>query len=224
MDYTSKNDRDLGALVKEHLIKLNLESPVREYYKFENYEEKLKKLTEVYTEAVKILGIDLNNDSTNETPKRIAKMYLKEVMYGLDYDNFPRIMKFENAFQNSAMVVEKNIKVNSLCSHHFVPTIGYATVAYIPKDKVLGLSKLNRVVDFFSRRPQEQERLVMQIQAALSYVLETEDVAVFIEADHYCVKWRGVHDHSSMITSKLGGSFFNNETVRKEFYDIVNKK
>jgi len=224
MDYNEKSDNELGLKVQKHLIDLKLESPIKEYYSFNTKQEKLEKLTEVYTEAVKILGIDLDNDSTNETPRRIAKMYLKEVMYGLDYNNFPRVMTFENKFDSSGVVVEKDIKVNSLCSHHFVPTIGKATVAYIPGKKVAGLSKLNRVVDFFSRRPQEQERLVLQIQAALAFVLETEDVAVFIEADHYCVKWRGVHDHSSMITSKLGGSFFNNESLRKEFYDIINNK
>jgi GTP cyclohydrolase I len=131
-------------------------------------------------------------------------------------------MTFENSFHDAGMVVEKNIAVKSLCSHHLVPTIGKATIAYIPGTKVIGLSKLNRIVDFFARRPQEQERYGMQLWAALTYILETEDVAVYVDAKHYCVSWRGVKDdESSFVTSKLGGSFMTSSDVRKEFYDIA---
>jgi GTP cyclohydrolase I len=163
------------------------------------------------------LGLDLTDDSLNETPRRLTKLYAVEYFAGLNYDNFPEATVVSNKFNYNEMLIERNVKVNSLCEHHFLPILGGAFVAYIPEKKVLGLSKINRIVDFFCRRPQIQERLTAQIYHALSLILETENVAVIIEAEHMCVRTRGVEDAcSDTITSKLGGAFVKPE-VRAEF-------
>jgi GTP cyclohydrolase I len=151
-------------------------------------------------------------------------MWVSEVMSGLNYDNFPRIMTFENKFEAAGMVVEKDVQSMSLCSHHLVTIDGSATVAYIPNEKVIGLSKINRVVEFFSRRPQEAERLTLQIFYALEYILGTSDIAVMIEAEHLCVSSRGVEDTSaSTVTSKLGGGFKTDSAARAEFFQLARK-
>jgi GTP cyclohydrolase IA len=217
------NDPKLGQEIHQHLLKMGLETPMRDFYTTDISKETQKEVIEkAMLDVMKVLRLDYTNDSMADTPKRIAKMYVDEVMYGLDYNNFPKIMTFENSFHDAGMVVEKNIAVKSLCSHHLVPTIGKATIAYIPGTKVIGLSKLNRIVDFFARRPQEQERYGMQLWAALTYILETEDVAVYVDAKHYCVSWRGVKDdESSFVTSKLGGGFMTKPELRQEFYNIA---
>ena len=171
-----------------------------------------------------ILGLDLTDDSLIETPKRVAKMYVNEIFWGLDFDAFPKCTTVENKMNYDEMVVERNVNVQSNCEHHFVIIDGLATVGYIPKDKVLGLSKINRIVEYFSKRPQIQERLTEQVYYALQYILGTDDIAVVIDAQHYCVKSRGVEDvGSSTVTSKLGGCFRTNPEVRTEFMSIVNK-
>jgi GTP cyclohydrolase I len=171
------------------------------------------------------MGFDLSNDSVQDTPKRLAKMWVQETMKGLDYKNFPKVMTFENKFNSSGMVIERNVKSMSLCSHHIVTIDGIAHVAYIPGKKIIGLSKINRIVDYFSRRPQEAERLTLQIYHALEYILETDDIAVFLTGVHYCVKSRGTNDvNSSTSTVKLGGAFMTDQLVRKEFYDVVHSK
>jgi GTP cyclohydrolase I len=173
---------------------------------------------------MKTMGLDLNDDSLTDTPKRVAKMYVNEIFWGLDYDAFPKCTTVDNKMKYDEMVVERNVNVQSNCEHHFVIIDGLATVGYIPKQKVLGLSKINRIVEYFSKRPQIQERLTEQVYHALSYILETENVAVVIDAQHYCVKSRGVEDvGSSTVTSKLGGCFKSDPAVRAEFMNIVNK-
>lgn len=168
------------------------------------------------------MGLDMADDSLIETPTRIGKMFMRELFYGLDYDNFPKVTVVANKFNHSSMVLERNIIVNSTCEHHLLPFIGSAHIAYIPNDKVPGLSKLNRIVDFHSRKPQIQERLTEQIWHTLVFLLGTEDVAVCIDAAHMCVKTRGVQDAcSDTVTSKLGGHFMHSANVRSEFYSMI---
>jgi GTP cyclohydrolase I len=168
------------------------------------------------------LGLDLSDDSLMDTPKRVAKMYVNEIFWGLDYEAFPKCTTVNNKMKYNEMVCERNINVQSNCEHHFVVIDGLATVAYVPKDKVLGLSKINRIVEYFSKRPQIQERLTEQIFHTLQFILDTEDVAVMIDAQHYCVKSRGVEDTgSSTVTTRLGGGFKNDPAARNEFLSIA---
>jgi GTP cyclohydrolase I len=172
-----------------------------------------------------VLGLNLSDDSLNETPKRVAKMWVNEVFWGLDYEAFPKCTAVDNKMKYDEMVIERNISVQSNCEHHLVVIDGLATVGYIPKQKVLGLSKLNRVVEYFSKRPQIQERLTEQVYHALQYILETDDIGVVIHAQHYCVKSRGVEDTgSSTITSKLGGCFKSDTGVRTEFMRLISTR
>jgi len=187
-------------------------------------EEKKKKIASLFTEIMDTLGLDLDDDSLRETPMRVAKMYVDEVFYGLDAVNFPKITLVENKFDYDHAVMEVNIVTNSHCEHHFVPIIGKTHIAYIPGKKVLGLSKLNRIVDYFAKRPQIQERLTLQIHQALVNILETENVAVVTDAMHACVKTRGIKDVTSMTrTSKLSGVFINESTHRHEFMNAIPK-
>jgi len=181
-------------------------------------DEKIQKIQNHFSEIMQTLGLDLNDDSLRDTPKRVAKMYVNEIFGGLNPDHFPKITVIENKMQYDQMVCVQNIEVMSFCEHHFQPIDGFATVAYIPKNKVIGLSKINRIVDFFSKRPQVQERLTKQIADCLQYILETEDIAVHINAKHYCVKARGVQDtHSSTTTADLRGEFKTSGDTRTEF-------
>jgi GTP cyclohydrolase IA len=174
-----------------------------------------------FREIMGILGLDLTDDSLNGSPRRVAKMYVQEIFKGLNPANKPEPTLFDNKFRYNEMLVEKDITVQTYCEHHFVPIIGRAHVAYISSGKVIGLSKLNRIVDYFSKRPQVQERLTVQIADELKRVLETEDVAVMIDAKHLCVSTRGVHDvNSSTITASYGGKF-SEETTRQEFLRYV---
>lgn len=181
-------------------------------------EEKIEKIKYHFAEIMKYLDLDLSDDSLRDTPKRIAKMYVNEVFSGLDSKNFPKISVIENSMQYDQMVCVQDIEVMSICEHHFLPIDGFVTVAYIPKKKVIGLSKMNRIVEFFARRPQVQERLTKQIADCLQYILGTDDVAVHINAKHYCVIARGIQDtHSTTTTSDLRGSFKTLPQTRTEF-------
>lgn len=222
----SKCDPVLGKNVREYLIKMGVESPIDySVYDSTTAEEKISVIEENMRKSLLAMGFDLSNDSVQDTPKRLAKMWVLETMKGLDYKNFPKVMTFENKFNSSGMVIERNVKSMSLCSHHIVTIDGIAHVAYIPGKKIIGLSKINRIVDYFSRRPQEAERLTLQIYHALEYILETDDIAVFLTGVHYCVKSRGTNDvNSSTSTVKLGGAFMSDQLVRKEFYDVVHSK
>jgi GTP cyclohydrolase I len=175
-----------------------------------------------HREIMEILGLDLGDDSLSETPERVAKMYVDEIFGGLREEAFPKITVVENKMNYDQMLVEINITFNSICEHHFLPILGKAHVAYLCKGWVLGLSKFNRVVDFFARRPQVQERATLQIQQALSQILRTDDVAVVLDAMHCCVKMRGIGDDGTITrTSKLSGAFQSNPSLRAEFYASV---
>jgi GTP cyclohydrolase I len=211
---TYQKDSSIGWTVNQHLKDLGVETP----YNYRVADS--GKLEDLTREFMLQFGLDLADDSLAETPKRVSKLYMNEYFLGLDYNNFPKATVIANKMKVDEMVVERNIIVNSLCEHHLLPILGSAYVAYIPRAKVLGLSKLNRIVDFFSRRPQVQERLTLQIYHTLSYLLETDDVAVIIEAEHMCVKTRGVRDAcSDTLTSKLGG-VFKSGPVRAEFISL----
>ena len=185
-------------------------------------EEKKEKIEAHFKSIMEILGLDLSDDSLSETPHRVAKMYVEEIFYGLDTEKFPKITIVENKFDYDHAVVEVNIVTNSHCEHHFVPIIGKTHIAYVPNKKVLGLSKLNRIVDYFAKRPQIQERLTLQIHQALTNILETQDVAVVVDAMHACVKTRGIKDVTSMTrTSKLSGVFKEDTSHRMEFMNTI---
>ncbi|MDH2925235.1 GTP cyclohydrolase I [Nicoletella semolina] len=174
--------------------------------------------------VLELLGLDLRDDSLEETPHRLAKMYVDEIFSGLDYSTFPKITKIKNQMKVSEMVLVDEITLTSTCEHHFVTIDGNVSVAYYPKDWVIGLSKINRIVQFFAQRPQVQERFTEQILTAFQTILETEDVAIYVKATHFCVKCRGVKDtNSKTITSAFGGVFLQDRDTRKEFLSLINK-
>jgi GTP cyclohydrolase I len=203
-------------LVKAALVERGLETPMIENGL--SRDEKYNLIKASMKDIVTTLGLDLRDDSLTETPHRIAKMYVDELFGGLDYRNFPKISVIDNKMGVEEMVKVDNISVISTCEHHFVTIDGASRFAYIPKDKIIGLSKINRIVRFFAQRPQVQERLTQQILVALQTLLETHDVAVTIDATHYCVKSRGVMDsNSSTQTTALGGQFKADHRTRAEF-------
>jgi GTP cyclohydrolase I len=205
-----------ALMVREALLAHGLETPMLPHT-IDN-DEKYRKIRDSLTTIMKTLGLDLSDDSLQETPHRIAKMYVNEIFSGLDYNNFPKITVIENKMKVDEMVKVKDINLTSTCEHHFVTIDGTAKVAYIPGDKIIGLSKINRIVRFFAQRPQVQERLTQQVLVALQTLLGTEDVAVTIEATHYCVKSRGVMDAGSATqTTALGGTFKSSHRTRDEF-------
>ena len=219
----TKTDPDLGRRVHEHLIKMGVETPVADNGFTRT--EKIDLIEQHFTNIMNVMGLDLTDDSLQDTPKRVAKMYVNEIFWGLDYEAFPKCTAVQNKMNYDEMVVERNINVKSNCEHHIVVIYGVATVGYMPNEKVLGLSKLNRVVEYFAKRPQIQERLTEQVYYALQYILETDNIAVVVDAQHYCVKSRGVEDvGSSTVTSKLGGCFKEDHQARSEFMNIVNKR
>lgn len=208
---------DEAELVRKALIDAGLETPLTGKQLLSR-DEKYQRIREAMTDVVDALGLDLTDDSLNETPHRIAKMYVDEIFSGLDYSKFPKITAIENKMGVHEMVKVSDISLVSTCEHHFVTIDGVAKVAYMPAKKIIGLSKINRIVRFFAQRPQVQERLTQQILLALQTLLQTENVAVSIDASHYCVKARGVMDASSMTqTLALGGLFKENATSRQEF-------
>lgn len=218
----TKCDPELGRKIHEHLVKMGVETPQVENSLSRT--DKIEIIESKFRDIMQALGLDLSDDSLEETPKRVAKMYVNEVFWGLDYDAFPKCTTVDNKMHYNEMVIERNIIVMSNCEHHFVQIDGLATVAYVPKKKVLGLSKINRIVEYFAKRPQIQERLTEQVFHALTYILETDDVAVMIDAKHYCVAARGVEDTgSSTVTCKLGGGFKTDPAARAEFLSIARR-
>lgn len=214
----ASTDAELGLKVRDYLIEKGVESPIKD----EQFspEEKIKQIESKWADIINILGYDINDESLMESPKRISKMMVKELFKGTRYVDFPKCTSFTT--KSDSIVLVKDIQVMSTCEHHFVTIDGLASVAYIPKNVTIGLSKLNRIVDFFSRRPQVQERLTEQIFYALEYILETSDIAVFMDATHYCVKARGVRDQESKTTtSKLGGVFREEGVVRNELFQLL---
>lgn len=215
------NNPELGKKVNEHLIKVGVETPMTP--KIVPKEVQLSQIASNIEAIMRTLHLDLNDDSLEDTPKRVAKMFINEMYAGLDYDNFPKCTVIENKMA-SELVVVKEIELHSTCEHHLVTIDGKATIAYIPAGKVLGLSKINRIASFFARRPQVQERLTNQIWHTLNYILDTDNIAVYIDAVHYCVKARGIRDsYSSTVTNKLGGVFMTDPALRSEFMAIARK-
>jgi GTP cyclohydrolase I len=207
--------------IGDNHIMTSIDTPMRDdAFKLDD-DLKMELIEEKFRDIMNILGLDLNDDSLSGTPHRVAKMYVKEIFSGLNPENKPKIALFENKYKYSEMLVEKNITFYSNCEHHFVPIVGKAHVAYISNGKVIGLSKLNRIVQYFAKRPQVQERLTIQIANEIKEVMQTEDVAVLIDAHHLCVSSRGVQDiNSSTITSSFSGKFADEQT-RNEFLQHI---
>ena len=204
----------------DHIL-TSIETPIRSDAFEIDDELKIELIQKKFGEIMEILGLDLSDDSLKDTPKRVAKMYVKEIFSGLNPKNKPAVTLFENKYKFNQMLVERNIAVYSYCEHHFVPIIGKAHIAYFSSGKVVGLSKINRMVQYYSKRPQVQERLTVQIANELKEMLKTEDIAVIIDADHLCVASRGVQDvSSSTITSSYHGKFLD-PNVRDEFLKYV---
>jgi GTP cyclohydrolase I len=214
---TRLNDNlDIEEAGDDHLFN-SIETPLRPDAFAMDDEEKIELIEKHFRHIMEIMGLDLTDDSLKGTPKRVAKMYIKEVFSGLDPKNKPAITLFENKYKYDQMLVEKDIAVFSNCEHHFVPIYGKAHVAYISSGKVIGLSKLNRIVAYYSKRPQVQERLTVQIANELKQALQTDDVAVVIDARHMCVQSRGVGDTGSSTVTAFYGGKFEEESTRKEF-------
>ena len=208
------------AAADEH-IQTSLNSPIREDAFEISDELKIQLIQKHFREIMFIMGLDLTDDSLRGTPHRVAKMFVKEVFNGLNPANRPEVKLFENKYQYNEMLIEKNIALYSYCEHHFVPIIGKAHVAYISNGNVIGLSKINRLVQYYAKRPQVQERLTNQIADALKEALQTEDVAIIIDAVHLCVASRGVNDtNSSTITSYYSGKF-TEDTTKNEFLALI---
>lgn len=209
-----------ALLVHDTLLVQGLENPIIAL----NMDNKARKskIEDHVMSVIYLLNLDVKDDNLLNTPKRIANMYVEEIFSGLDYLNFPKITIIENSMYIEEMIVIRNINIISTCEHHFIVFNGKATVSYIPKKYMIGLSKINRIVQFFSKRPQLQERLTQQIFVALQTLLSTNDVAVFIDAVHYCVKARGIHDvTSTTATIALGGVFKSDVNFRKEFLHAI---
>lgn len=221
-EHKQETDKDIGARVRKHLESLRIETPIDGRLQDVPTHERIKAVRNHVSGILDLVGLDLKDDSIADTPKRVAVMYMTEIFRGLDYDNFPKCTVIENKMNHNELVAVCNIEVTSCCEHHLLPFIGKAHVGYIPKDKIIGLSKFNRIVDFFCKRPQVQERLTEQISAALSLILGTPDVAVVLSAEHMCVRMRGIRDSgSSTVTSKMQGKFFNNIALREEFMNLT---
>ncbi len=200
----------------------SLKTPLRKDAFDKSDNEKIKNIQKHFRKIVDELGLDLEDDSISGTPYRVAKMYVKEIFSGLDPDNKPKISLFENKYNYNKMLIEKNINLNSTCEHHFLPITGKAHVSYISSGKVIGLSKLNRIVKYYSQRPQVQERLTTQIYNELKEVLDTESVMVVVEAKHLCVSSRGIKDYTSSTITEMYGGDFNIYNKRDEFYKLLN--
>lgn len=221
MEMNTEVEEQIDRIGDEHFF-TNAETPLRPDAFELSDKEKISRISHHFTQIMETLGLDLTDDSLKGTPLRVAKMYVKEIFRGLNPENKPEVALFENSYRYKQMLVEKNITLYSNCEHHFVPIIGKAHVAYISSGKVIGLSKLNRIVQYYSQRPQVQERLTMQIANELKAILETDDVAVVIDAVHLCVSSRGIKDvTSSTVTSEYSGKFLE-EGTRNEFLNYIN--
>ncbi len=214
------NLREMESLGDDH-IGTSSDTPLRKDAFILNNDEKIEIIMDDVRHIMETLGLDLRDDSLNGTPKRVAKMFVNEIFGGLDPKKKPKSSTFDNKYKYGEMLVEKNITVYSTCEHHLLPIVGRAHVAYISNGTVIGLSKMNRIVDYFAKRPQVQERLTIQIVKELQEVLNTQDVACVIDAKHLCVNSRGIRDiESSTVTSEFGGKF-KEETVKKEFLSYI---
>ncbi len=217
--WNSQENEDCGdeSPLSEHSIGDSVETPLREDAFALDDQTKIELIQKHFREIMLILGLDICDDSLKGTPKRVAKMFVSELFKGLNPKNKPKITLFENKYKYDEIVMVRDITFYSTCEHHFLPFFGKAHIAYLPKDKVPGLSKINRLVQFYAKRPQVQERMTIQIVNDLKSILETDDVAVYIEAKHLCVAARGIEDaHSDTVTAKYCGKF-NQEDYKKQF-------
>jgi GTP cyclohydrolase I len=224
IEIDNETDAEIDSIYLEDIskdfIKYPAKTSIDKNHKL-NDEKKIEIIASHFGAIMKTLGLDLNDDSLKDTPHRVAKMFVKESFSGLNPANEPSVTLFENKYQYNKMLVEKGITLYSYCEHHFVPIIGKAHVAYISKGKVIGLSKINRLVQYYAKRPQVQERLTNQIGEALKKAIGTEDVGVVIEADHLCVASRGIKDTgSSTVTTFYSGKFLNEE-MKREFLSLI---
>ncbi|SIS46993.1 GTP cyclohydrolase I [Zobellia uliginosa] len=202
-------------------ISTSVQTPLRPDAFEKSDKEKIKNIQSYFSKIMEELGLDLTDDSLSGTPYRFAKMYVEELFYGLDPKNKPKISVFDNKYGYDKMLVEQNITINSSCEHHFLPITGKAHIGYIPKNKVVGLSKINRLVDYYAHRPQVQERLSLQILRDLQNTLETDDVIVVISAEHLCVSSRGIKDSNSFTTTIEYGGRFENERIKSDFLKLI---
>jgi len=218
---TKTNGNHYDSIGDNH-VATSIETPLRDDAFDLSDKEKMEIIEDRFRDIMETMGLDLSDDSLRGTPNRVAKMFVQEIFYGLNPENKPKISVFENKFKYGEMLVERNINLNSFCEHHFLPIVGKAHVAYISSGEVIGLSKINRIVDYFARRPQVQERLTVQIANELRKVLKTDDVAVVIDAKHMCVSCRGIQDESSTtVTAEYSGKFKERAT-RDEFLKYLN--
>ena len=212
---------DKHDLIGDLHLPTSIETPLREDAFALSDAEKEARIEEYFAKIMETLGLDLTDDSLQGTPHRVAKMYVRELFYGLDPNKKPRVATFDNRYNYDKMLIEKNITFRSACEHHFMPIMGTAHVGYISTGRVIGLSKINRIVDYYARRPQVQERMARQVLHEMQHHLETESVAVVLDAKHTCVSHRGVQDdNSSTITIEYGGRFAEPE-LRREFMDYI---
>ncbi len=215
-------DKEQIDIIGDNHISTNVETPLRSDAFDTSDDEKIKNIQHHFGKIMEELGLDLSDDSLSGTPYRFAKMYVKELFYGLNPNNKPKLSTFENKYGYKKMLVEQNITIDSACEHHFLPITGHAHIAYIPKDKVIGLSKINRLVDYYAHRPQVQERLSLQILKDLQNILKTKDVIVMISAKHLCVSSRGIKHKDSFTTTIEYGGRFENKVYRDEFLNVIN--
>lgn len=214
-------EKELFELLGDEHQMTSAETPLRPDAFVKSDEEKMTTIEKHFKSIMEEMGLDLTDDSLKGTPHRVAKMFIKEIFSGLNPANKPKISVFENSYQYDKMLVEANISFNSTCEHHFLPIIGKAHIGYVSNGKVIGLSKLNRIVDYYARRPQVQERMIMQIFNELKTVLNTEDVIVVIEAEHLCVSSRGIKDSSSYTSTIQYGGIFNEKENRNDFFNLM---
>ena len=216
---SSKDTQERIQSIGDQHMGTSVDTPLRSDAFDLSNEKKIAAIEAKFRDIMDILGLDLNDDSLSGTPHRVAKMYVEEIFGGLNPENHPDVKTFDNIYGYDHMLVERNITLNSTCEHHFLPIVGVAHVAYIPSERVVGLSKLNRIVDHYAKRPQVQERLTRQIAESLRELLGTDDIAVVIDAKHLCVSSRGIQDEgSSTVTSHMGGRFATDESLKREFY------
>ncbi|MDG1841926.1 MAG: GTP cyclohydrolase I FolE [Crocinitomicaceae bacterium] len=217
------NKEEIEILGNNH-VSTSVETPLRKNAFETTDTEKIDRIKGHFEKIMGELGLDLTDDSLSGTPYRFAKMYVKELFYGLNPSNKPKLSTFQNKYGYKKMLVEQNINVDSSCEHHFLPITGFAHIAYIPNEKVIGLSKINRLVDYFAHRPQVQERLCLQILKELQNTLDVKDVIVMLSAKHLCVSSRGIKDKSSYTTTLEYDGCFNDIDYRTEFFECLKSK
>jgi GTP cyclohydrolase I len=217
-------EKELFELIGDNHQMTSAETPMRPDAFIKTDQQKMSTIEKHFHIIIEEMGLDMTDDSLKGTPHRVAKMFIQEIFSGLNPANKPKISVFENSYHYDKMLVEANISFNSTCEHHFLPIIGKAHIGYVSSGKVIGLSKLNRIVDYYSRRPQVQERLIMQIFNELKSVLDTEDVIVVMEAKHLCVSSRGIKDESSFTSTIQYGGIFNEKENRNDFFNLIQQE